>query len=265
MTILGNSQARAQLELCLHPESKTRTILLTGPDYVGKRSFAEELLKTKIHEQDLIVPEASVDGIRELVRLSIQPTASSSFTAGFVDGVDKLSDSAQDGLLKICEEPPAGFKMILIAADEGHIPMALHSRCHQIIRWHLLSDDEMTAFGESVGCQDPVNLRLCRGRPGLYNAIATGPSLIAVRESITRIREYDFLTAPTPEAVKGVGSGSSPARDALSLTIRYAAIDLMNQSDPSGLAFLRLSSNLQKHPAINAELHWRRALLESSL
>lgn len=251
----GNEQAQKDLDSCLLLRNQ-RTILLVGPDYVGKRSHVDGVLTERCGE-DLFRADGTVDSMREAVRFASEATGFGEFRALLIDNADKASDPAKDAMLKLCEEPPGDLRVVLICSDEGLLPPALFSRIRRAIKWNVLLKEEMTGFCESLGPLDESAMRMSSGLPGLYSMISSNPGLMSVYEAITRHGEYDPLLTPCPELVKTVKPGASPDRDALCLIIRRGALSLFSSDRrDAALRFLRLSSILQKVPSTSVELHW---------
>lgn len=264
MSTFGNETAKGRVLPCLSTKSRLRTVLLTGPDHLGKKTWAEETLSS-MSGPDFLLVEDGIDSVREAVTFSSMAASHSGFRSILVDQADKLSDAAQDALLKLCEEPPGDLRVILISRDEGLLPPALLSRVRKVVRWSPLSWDDMLAFGSSVGA-DEVSLRMCYGRPGLWSVVSSSPGLIGLRESVLNVKSTDPATAPIPEPIKSLKSGPSPARDAVCLVLEEAARSLaMDGHGRSALPFFTLASSLSRTPSLNAEVHWVRACLEASL
>lgn len=251
----GNEQAQKDLDSCLLRKNQ-RTILLVGPDYIGKRSHADRILSERCGE-DLFRTDGTVDSMREAVRFASEATGFGEFRALLIDNADKASDPAKDAMLKLCEEPPGDLRVVLICSDEGLLPPALFSRIRSSIRWNILPKEEMVTFCESLGPLDESAMKMSSGLPGLYSMISSNPGLMSVYEAVTRHGEYDPLLTSCPEFIKAVKPGVSSERDALCLIIRRGAISLFSSGrHDAALRFLKLSSTLQKVPSTSVELHW---------
>jgi hypothetical protein len=239
-------------------------ILLTGPDHIGKRSWAEDVLSS-LSGPDFMTVSDGIDSVREAVAFSATAPSSTGFRSILVDAADRLSEPAQDALLKLCEEPPGDLRVVLVSSDEGLLPPALLSRVRKTVRWSPLSWNEMLEFGSSVGA-DELALRMCYGRPGLFSSISSNPGFVGLHEAIISIGSMDPSATLVPDPIKSLKSGPSPIRDAICLVIEEAAKALVSSGrGPLAIPFFKLSSSLAKVPSLNAEIHWFRACLEASL
>lgn len=143
-------------------------LLLTGPEGVGKRSFARQLagwllcensatgdercgqcagchLYQAGHHPDLlwVTREASsgkAEFSREIKVSQVRDTISwLSLTAHgnglkivVVEPAETLNWNAANALLKSLEEPPAGTLLVLVSSRPGQLPATIRSRCQQL-------------------------------------------------------------------------------------------------------------------------------------
>lgn len=116
-------------------------LLLSGPRGVGKGSVAQWLAEQAgaskfdlLNAGQLTVPNA--EAIVEFSRSRPLRKVKVAITELGVNNV------AWDRLLKLAEEPPSQFRLIVIASHAG--PATLRSRAH-IVRLHALTDDDLFA------------------------------------------------------------------------------------------------------------------------
>jgi hypothetical protein len=260
--IFGNRLSQSQILEAVRTEAVIRTVLLSGPSYVGKRSFAARALGAHVEEADLLEVDHSVAGSREAVAFCRSAPVFSPYRAVLVDGSDQLSDAAQDAYLRLCEEPPPSSRVFLVAEDGGNMAPALLSRMERVTRWKALDGDDMGRFtGSQPGAEDAEAVRLCAGRPGLYLAMV-GKSEYSdlYRRTVRRLDGTDSDPMPSvPEAVASLKPGPSPERDAVALVCRQAALSLVGRPAllPRIRRLLQFCSLIAKVPSANAEVHWQ--------
>ncbi|KKL45172.1 hypothetical protein LCGC14_2358350 [marine sediment metagenome] len=269
MDIFGNPGSQAQILEAVRTDTGLRTVLLSGPSYVGKRAFILQTLKAYLEEPDLLSVDHSMAGARDASFFCSSAPVFSSYRAILVDGADQLSDAAQDAYLRLCEEPRGASRIFLIAEDEGHLAPALFSRMENVTRWSTLRPSEMDSFIESQPVTEDVEARrLCAGRPGLYLAMLGKPEYAELySHAVRRLDGTDSsCVLSAPDAVRALKSGRSPERDAVALVCRKAALSLAGHVGHAGLHFrirclLAFSSLLTKVPSTNAEIHWQSTVL----
>ncbi|MDD5083777.1 MAG: AAA family ATPase [Candidatus Moranbacteria bacterium] len=155
--IIGHQKIRERLSRMAKKGSAVQTYLFVGPESVGKfavaKEFALQLIKshdamaTQNHQEiDLFVlePEQEVEkGIVKERDISVERTREAAhFLNNFPYAAEKkvliirdahrLTEAAQNALLKILEEPPAYAVIILITHELGRILPTTLSRCQQI-------------------------------------------------------------------------------------------------------------------------------------
>ena len=106
-----------------------------------------------------------------------------------VEQAHRLNDDAQNALLKMLEEPPAGVTIILCADDEECLLPTVRSRCVRV-RLGAVGGREIEDWLGELGVADaPRAARLARladGRPGLALAYAHSADAERVRGEIAR-------------------------------------------------------------------------------
>lgn len=263
-TISGNlsSQAETRRLLC-----SPGNLVLSGPDYVGKRSFVCSLLEDSIGHQDILVAPTGPDGAREARDFLACLPALGAYRAVVVDEADRLSEAAQDSWLKLVEETPPSSTIVFVGSDVELLRPALRSRLGlgRVVRWGRLSSDEVCQYVASTGAEpDPAAVASCRGLPGLYDVVRS-PAFPSLRSAVLSHIDgsSDPLFSPIPEAVKELKGGRSPERDAVSLVCRCAALERVGDlSVRAGVrSFLEYAALLVRVPSVSADIYWQRACL----
>ncbi len=106
-----------------------------------------------------------------------------------VEQAHRLNDDAQNALLKMLEEPPAGVTIVLCADDEECLLPTVRSRCARV-RVGAVGGREIEQWLGELGVADaPRAARLARlasGRPGLALAYARSSDAERIRGEIAR-------------------------------------------------------------------------------
>ena len=106
-----------------------------------------------------------------------------------VEQAHRLNDDAQNALLKMLEEPPAGVTMILCADDEECLLPTVRSRCARV-RLGAVGGREIERWLEELGVADAPRAarlaRLAEGRPGLALAYARSVDAERIRGELAR-------------------------------------------------------------------------------
>jgi DNA polymerase-3 subunit delta' len=144
------------------------------------------------------VPEAkTMIGVGE-VREAIHQLQYSPFEGNFrvltVENAEKLTDEAQNALLKTLEEPPSKAVIVLVTPLFGALIPTVASRCRGV-RFGLLPEDQVVAHLVAQGT-DPAQAtslaRLCRGALGVALSMQASPDDLARREEAVEL----FLDLP---------------------------------------------------------------------
>jgi DNA polymerase-3 subunit delta' len=106
-----------------------------------------------------------------------------------VEQAHRLNDDAQNALLKMLEEPPAGVTMILCADDEECLLPTVRSRCARV-RLAAVGGREIERWLEELEVADAPRAarlaRLAEGRPGLALAYARSVDAERIRGELAR-------------------------------------------------------------------------------
>jgi len=177
--ILGQETARAAFEAHLRQSDGAGSVLILGPDGVGRFRLALEAARhilgvnasaaarvESLQHVDLGVldPAEGIDGVRAAAeRLSRRP-AEGSRQVLILRDLDRMSEAAHNALLKTLEEPPAGAALIAIAEAAHHLPETVVSRC-RTIRAHALSTADTATVLANLGLP-PELVDDAEGSPG---------------------------------------------------------------------------------------------------
>lgn len=154
--LIGNDKIKDILKESVKKGNILHSYLFVGNEGIGKFHFAKEFAKmilcfykngcnqcksckefdTENHPDFLVVePEGNtikVEQIRQMISKIIEKPIISDKKVYIVNDSDKMTEEAQNTLLKILEEPPENIIIILIAEKEEKILSTIKSRCTKI-------------------------------------------------------------------------------------------------------------------------------------
>lgn len=222
MTLIGNDAARAAFAAAVGSGALHHAWLLTGPEGVGKASFAREaaigLLAAREGRErtEAMIASGAHHGYRELVRLpkdadkpdqdiarsivikqvrGLQPLFGRALEPGerrvvVIDAIDDLERNAANALLKNLEEPPAGTIFLLVSHAPGKLLPTIRSRC-RLLRFEPMREPEVaaalrTSLPEADDAEIATLVAAAEGAPGRGLRFA-GLDLGAVDQAIASI------------------------------------------------------------------------------
>lgn len=203
--------------------------LFTGPEMIGKRTFALELAKN-IFDDDfsqnqvvnfsdaqsampkateksttwqnpdfkLIAPKAEdgeskiyIDDIRGLRRFLALKTYSGGRRVVIFDDAHCLTPEAANAFLKILEEPPLGSLIILVSSMPGLLLSTILSRCEEV-RFVGADGREVISYlvDKKLKQDDKEFLaKLAGGRIGLMNRLIEGNGITEAKKAVDDLRK----------------------------------------------------------------------------
>jgi DNA polymerase III subunit delta' len=177
--VLGHARPLGLLAGSIARRSLPPSLLFTGPDGVGKmlvaRAVAEALncltprgrdacgtcpvcrrIARGTHPDVLVIDPPDLGATRiDHVRPAIAATAYRPFEGRcrvvIIDDADRLTDDAENALLKSLEEPPAGSVFILVTSRPETLLPTVRSRCSQLRFGRLAAGDVARVLTERHG------------------------------------------------------------------------------------------------------------------
>lgn len=215
MDIIGHHKEREALQKSVVEGSATQVYLFVGPRGIGKSLCALEFAATLAHEPLFVQSEEkphpfdvlilkpleetkrgvtkikniSAESVREaLVFLSQFPVASG-FRTLIIEDAHRLSETAQNVLLKTLEEPQSTAVIILITHEEGALLSTLLSRIKRV-RFDFVSEEILL----SELAKRYSEAELAPIAPFFYSLGRPGMVLLAVKDPKAFVLERELLS-----------------------------------------------------------------------
>lgn len=217
-SIVGHAGPIARLQGIVASKRVAAAYLFAGPEGLGKRRVAEafaalldaEVLTVGIPEGKQKIPIESFRDENGILRKLSLKSMYSRWRVVIVDPAERLSDDAQNCLLKTLEEPPDRCLFVLVTVRPEALFPTIRSRCHTVL-FTPLSEKEMRTFIEPLKLDAATAdwvVALAAGSPGratrlageaeelrtrageLFDNLAAG-TLNPIIERLTRIRDNE--------------------------------------------------------------------------
>ncbi len=162
-TLAANLQQRRRLQEGNHPD-----LLLVEPTYSnqGRLLSSAEAEASGLKKRGL--PQLRLEQVREVSRFLVRHPLEGKRSCVLLDGVERLNETAANGLLKTLEEPGGGL-LVLLTTSRDHVLPTILSRCH-VVNFRPLSGPALHqvlgSLGEPVEGDSPEILALAAGSPG---------------------------------------------------------------------------------------------------
>ncbi|WP_342628794.1 DNA polymerase III subunit delta' [Nguyenibacter vanlangensis] len=203
---VGHHDARLAFQSALRGGRLHHAWLLTGPEGIGKATFAFWMARLLLNGTDPDSPagrritagshadllgiargvdekrqrmraEIVADDVRPIGRFLHRTAAEDGWRVVVVDGAEYMNRSAANAILKILEEPPPRAILVLTCAAPGRLLPTIRSRC-RILKLGPLSAPDMQAVLSRVSAADAGDIArvipLSHGAPGRALALLAG-------------------------------------------------------------------------------------------
>jgi DNA polymerase-3 subunit delta' len=259
-SVLGHERIKRVLVRALQQGRFPNSLLLSGPEGVGKRTLALAAGRALLCERgregdacgecrhctrsgrglhpDLTVVEPAtaaikIDQVRDAVREILVPPFEARARAFLIDDAHCMTDQAQNALLKSLEEPKATSHVFLVTASPQALLPTIRSRC-QVLRFGPLASSVLEKhLQEAQG--------LAAGEARLRAALASGSlgAALGFASEDYRVQREELLAL-------------LERLDALSPLERLAAAERLEQAEDPTLALTTLRSLLRDLAAARA-------------
>lgn len=253
-SILGHEQNKEFLKRYLQAESRPHALLFCGAEGLGKRALAQQFAKTLLclHEDGmdscescrllnfadgnishpdflLLAPEEDsrnikIEQVKEIIRQSAFAPVLSKYKVCIVDGADKMTADAANSFLKLLEEPPQGWVIILIATAENALLPTILSR---VVRLRFNPVDvalvkQLLQKQQLAEQEAEVLARVSEGSAGTALALSEQQFFDCRKQALALIEAF-----PLPSAFNYLGTFNMPDKDYLQAQLFIKALQIL--------------------------------------
>ena len=177
--IIGNEEIQELLKQTIKSERASHSYLFIGTEGIGKKLIAEEFAKMLLAVKDtenspdfsIIEPDGNsikIEQIREFQKKVSEKPIISNKKVYIINDSDKMTEEAQNSLLKTLEEPPEFVTIILIGSNENSFLSTIKSRC-MILHFEKISDEQIQKYlqdNHQTEINSKIMLEACQGSIG---------------------------------------------------------------------------------------------------
>lgn len=217
-SIVGHKSQIENIRKTLEAKRMPHAFLFTGPEGIGKKSIAIEILKSSAcvktrgntigycgkcsgcikfessshPDMFFIQPDGSqikIPQIRELQSKLVYHPLEANQKMVLIDNAHKMNEEAANAILKTLEEPPELTHFMLISAMPHRLLPTIRSRCRQIA-FSPLKDEEVSKYlVKNCAMQEKEAFHIARLAGGsIGNAISFDPAFVSgVLERFTAV------------------------------------------------------------------------------
>ncbi|MCR5203216.1 MAG: DNA polymerase III subunit [Lachnospiraceae bacterium] len=136
----------------------------------------------------------SVEDIREQINKTVEfPPYSEEYKIYIIKDANKMTEEAQNALLKTIEEPPAYVIFILISENTSMFLPTILSRC-VVLNTHPISKEEISSYLVNKLQMEKANADIaanfCQGNMGRAIKFGTSPDFIETKEKVLNLLKH---------------------------------------------------------------------------
>lgn len=178
-----------------------QALIISGPRGIGKSSIVQALAKQLLGAEPEthryykhIAGSDGIEVVRQLQAFMALRTVGASTAVdriAVISDADELSIEAENALLKLLEEPPAGALLILTTSQAQQLLPTIHSRS-QLLTITKPDRDALQAHFVAAGHDAPQvvqAIQLGQGLPGMITAILSEEAGNTTRQAVEQARD----------------------------------------------------------------------------
>ena len=175
-------------------DSEINTILLEGPEGVGKLSFLRSLINEKEIYFDTIElnSRSKLDDYRNINRDILEIIGNKPATLVILTGLEDASDTQKDSLLKLVEEPVSGIKIIAVSHHPEMMGIPLLSRFRLRIKW-----DSYPIKMQGKTDRDWILTKISNGSQSILESVSNDSGLISFYDILIK-KEWPQIAISSP-------------------------------------------------------------------
>jgi DNA polymerase-3 subunit gamma/tau len=136
--LLGQEAVVSQLKTFVENQSVPHALLLSGPSGTGKTTVARILRKCLgcgLHDYNELncADFRGVDTVRDIRRISSMAPLTGGCRMWVIDEAHKLTNDAQNALLKLLEDTPSHVYLVLATTEPERLLKTIHTRCTELV------------------------------------------------------------------------------------------------------------------------------------
>ena len=160
--VIGQKDTLIPLNMKMEKGECPHAILFTGPSGCGKTTVARILVKMlECGDVDFIELNASdfrgIDTIRDIRRAATKAPMDGPCRIWLIDECHKLTNDAQNALLKLLEDTPSHVYFFLCTTDPQKVIRTIHTRCNEV-KLNPLTDLALTKVIKRVAGREEMDV-----------------------------------------------------------------------------------------------------------
>lgn len=268
---VGHEQVIEHLQMAITKEKISHAYIFNGEKGSGKRFLARTFAKTLLCEEGGTNPcgkckscmqaetnnhpdiinvthekvSLSVDDVRTQINQDIEiKPFSGRYKVYLVDDADKMTEQAQNAILKTIEEPPAYAVLILMTENAERLLPTIRSRCvildmkpvsPELIKKHLMEERKFPDYAAEISA------RFSQGNMGRAIRYASSEDFFAMKEQVlSLLKEIDDMSlADIMEEIKTFAGHKLEINDYIDMMVLWYRDVLMFKvtNNPNVLLF----------------------------
>jgi DNA polymerase-3 subunit delta' len=203
-SIIGHDNIKLQIVNSMKSDRFHHAHIIAGEDGIGKSNMAKAIaLKILGKEKDMPYPDIvsfrleankksiGVDEVRNIIAETNKKPFEGDRKVIIIHEMDKMTEAAQNTLLKTVEEPPHGVYILILCENIESVLDTIKSRC-EIYKLNRLGKDDMKRFIDSrypgMSAEEKEAIAaFSDGIPGRSEKYMEDPAFVEIRDTSLEI------------------------------------------------------------------------------